>query len=168
MEQPKIINNRIFYDDRGSFSPLSLFELGKNWKQSNVSVNPNKFTLRGLHFQTGETSQSKLIKVINGKILDFVVDLRGNIKSYNNCQFFEMKSGDELIVPRGFAHGFITLEDNTIVQYLVDNDYSPSTEGSLLWSSFSEIKSEILKIDDTFDVSKVIISEKDLVENYKF
>jgi dTDP-4-dehydrorhamnose 3,5-epimerase-like enzyme len=60
------------------------------------------------------------------------------------------------------------LEDNTIVQYLVDNDYSPSTEGSLLWSSFSEIKSEILKIDDTFDVSKVIISEKDLVENYKF
>ena len=114
MEQPRIINNRIFYDERGSFSPLSLFELDKEWKQSNISVNPKKFTLRGLHYQSGETAQAKLIKVINGRILDFVVDLRVPLRSYNNCQFFEMKSGDELIVPRGFAHGFITLEDNTV------------------------------------------------------
>jgi dTDP-4-dehydrorhamnose 3,5-epimerase len=74
-----------------------------------------------------------------------------------------MKGGDELIVPRGFAHGFITLEENIIVQYLVDNDYSPKTEGSLLWSSFSEIKNEILRLDSTFDESSIIISEKDLV-----
>jgi dTDP-4-dehydrorhamnose 3,5-epimerase len=163
MEQPRIINNRIFYDERGSFSPLSLFELDKEWKQSNISVNPKKFTLRGLHYQTGETSQAKLVKVINGRILDFVVDLRKPLRWYNNCQFFEMKGGDELIVPRGFAHGFITLEENTIVQYLVDNDYSPKTEGSLLWSSFSEIKNEILRLDSTFDESSIIISEKDLV-----
>jgi dTDP-4-dehydrorhamnose 3,5-epimerase len=163
MEQPRIINNRIFYDERGSFSPLSLFELDKEWKQSNISVNPKKFTLRGLHYQSGETSQAKLVKVINGRILDFVVDLRKSLRSYNNCQFFEMKGGDELIVPRGFAHGFITLEENTIVQYLVDNDYSPKTEGSLLWSSFSEIKNEILRLDSTFDESSIIISEKDLV-----
>jgi dTDP-4-dehydrorhamnose 3,5-epimerase len=163
MEQPRIINNRIFYDERGSFSPLSLFELDKEWKQSNISVNPKKFTLRGLHYQSEETAQAKLVKVINGKILDFVVDLRIPLRSYNNCQFFEMKGGDELIVPRGFAHGFITLEENTIVQYLVDNDYSPKTEGSLLWSSFSEIKNEILRLDSTFDESSIIISEKDLV-----
>ena len=94
MEQPRIINNRIFYDERGSFSPLSLFELDKEWKQSNISVNPKKFTLRGLHYQTGETSQTKLVKVINGKILDFVVDLRVPLRTYNNCQFFEMKGGD--------------------------------------------------------------------------
>jgi len=164
MEQPRILNNRIFYDERGSFSPLSLLELGKEWKQSNISVNPKKFTLRGLHYQTGETSQAKLVKVINGKILDFVVDLRIHLRPYNNCQFFEMKSGDELIVPRGFAHGFITLEENTVVQYLVDNDYSPNTEGSILWSSFSDIKKEILKLDSTFDISNIIISQKDLIE----
>ena len=163
MEQPRIINNRIFYDERGSFSPLSLFELDKKWKQSNISVNPKKFTLRGLHYQSGETSQAKLVKVINGRILDFVVDLRVPLRPYNNCQFFEMKGGDELIVPRGFAHGFITLEENTVVQYLVDNDYSPKTEGSLLWSSFPDIKNEILRIDSTFDESSIIISEKDLV-----
>ena len=164
MEQPRIINNRIFYDERGSFSPLSLFELDKEWKQSNISMNPKKFTLRGLHYQTGETSQAKLVKVINGRILDFVLDLRIPLKSYNNCQFFEMKVGDELIVPKGFAHGFITLEENTVVQYLVDNDYNPKTEGSLLWSSFSEIKNEILRLDSTFDISNIIISQKDLVE----
>jgi dTDP-4-dehydrorhamnose 3,5-epimerase len=164
MEEPRIINNRIFYDERGSFSPLSLFELDKEWKQSNISVNPKKFTLRGLHYQSGETAQAKLIKVINGRILDFVVDLRVPFRSYDNCQFFEMKSGDELIVPRGFAHGFITLEDNTVVQYLVDNDYNPKTEGSLLWSSFPEIKNEILKLDGTFDISNIIISQKDLIE----
>ena len=163
MEEPRIINNRIFYDERGSFSPLSLFELDKQWKQSNISVNPKKFTLRGLHYQSGETAQAKLIKVINGRILDFVVDLRIPLISYNNCQFFEMKGGDELIVPRGFAHGFITLEDNTVVQYLVDNDYSPNNEGSLLWSSLPDIKKEILKLDSTFDISSVIISKKDLV-----
>ena len=164
MEQPRIINNRIFYDERGSFSPLSLFELDKEWKQSNISVNPKKFTLRGLHYQSGETAQAKLIKVINGRILDFVVDLRVPFRSYDNCQFFEMKSGDELIVPRGFAHGFITLEENTVVQYLVDNDYNPNTEGSLLWSSFPEIKNETLRLDSTFDISNIIISQKDLVE----
>ena len=164
MEEPRIINNRIFYDERGSFSPLSLFELDKEWKQSNISVNPKKFTLRGLHYQSEETAQAKLIKVINGRILDFVVDLRVPRRSYNNCQFFEMKGGDELIVPRGFAHGFITLEENTVVQYLVDNDYNPNTEGSLLWSSFPEIKNETLRLDSTFDISNIIISQKDLVE----
>jgi dTDP-4-dehydrorhamnose 3,5-epimerase len=164
MEEPRINNNRIFYDERGSFSPLLLFELDKEWKQSNISVNPKKFTLRGLHYQSEETAQAKLIKVINGRILDFVVDLRVPLILYNKCQFFEMNEGDELIVPRGFAHGFITLEENTVVQYLVDNYYNPKTEGSLLWSSFPEIKNEILKLDGTFDESNVIISVKDLFD----
>lgn len=163
IEQPRIIKNNIFYDDRGSFSPLSLFELETEWIQSNISVNTKKFTLRGLHYQKGQFAQSKLIKVINGRILDFVVDLSEPVKSYNNCQFFDMKSGDELIVPKGFAHGFITLEDNTIVQYLVDNEYNPKSEGSLLWSTFPEIRNEIYKLDNTFDVSMVTISKKDMM-----
>ena len=70
----------------------------------------------------------------------------------------------QLWIPEGFAHGFITLEENTVVQYLVDNDYNPNTEGSLLWSSFPEIKNETLRLDSTFDISNIIISQKDLVE----
>ena len=163
MEQPRIINNRIFYDERGSFSPLSLFELDKEWKQSNISVNPKKFTLRGLHYQSGETAQAKLVKVINGRILDFVVDLRVHLRPYNNCQFFEMNGGDELIVPRGFAHGFITLEENTIVQYLVDNDYSPENEGVKVWTDYPEIEKKIKELDSFFGKDLVVIHDKDLV-----
>jgi dTDP-4-dehydrorhamnose 3,5-epimerase-like enzyme len=74
-----------------------LFELDKEWKQSNISVNPKKFTLRGLHYQSGETAQAKLIKVINGRILDFVMDLRIPLRTYNNCQFFDMMTSITVI-----------------------------------------------------------------------
>ena len=164
MERVHFIENRAFRDNRGVFCPLDLSKLDKNWIQSNISVNPKKFTLRGLHFQKNEYAQAKLIKVISGRILDFVVDLRTVSDDYNKVFFFDIKEGDEIYVPRYFAHGFITIQENTIVQYLVDNDYNPKTEGSLLWSSFPEIKNEILKLDSTFDISNIIISEKDLVE----
>jgi dTDP-4-dehydrorhamnose 3,5-epimerase len=162
MEFAKKIKNNIFYDNRGSFSPLSLKILEKDWVQSNISVNPNKWTLRGLHFQKGEYSQAKLIKVIHGRILDFVLDMR--IHDNKGLEFFEMKHGDEIFVPREYAHGFITLEENTIVQYLVDNDYQPQSEGSLVWSNFPKITETILKIDPNFDEKLVVISDKDLVE----
>jgi len=163
MEIAKKIKNNIFFDNRGSFSPLSLELLNKNWLQSNISFNPKKFTLRGLHFQKGEFAQAKLIKVINGKILDFVYDMR---KDFNDgtINFFEMNEGDELIVPRGYAHGFITLEDNTVVQYLVDNDYNPNAEGCLVWTGFPEIEKEIKNLDTTFYKDLLIISDKDLYE----
>lgn len=162
MEIAHKIKTNIFLDERGSFSPLSLKLLEKDWVQSNVSVNPKKWTLRGLHFQKGAYTQAKLIKVIHGKILDFVFDMR--IGGGEDLQFFEMGPGDEIFVPRDYAHGFITLEENTVVQYLVDNDYNPQSEGSLVWSNFPEITKEILKIDSSFNKDLVIISEKDLVE----
>jgi dTDP-4-dehydrorhamnose 3,5-epimerase len=162
MEKAIRIKKNIFFDDRGSFSPLSLKELDKVWAQSNISVNPNKWTLRGLHFQKGLLAQAKLIKVINGKILDFVLDMREGFN--NNIEFFEMNSGDEIFVPKGFAHGFITLENNTIVQYLVDNKYDPPSEGSLVWSNFPVIEEEIKLLDPDFNKEMIIISDKDLVE----
>lgn len=162
MEKAHKIKNNIFLDNRGSFSPLSLKVLDKDWVQSNVSVNPKKWTLRGLHFQKGVYSQAKLIKVIQGRILDFVLDMR--IDGGEDLQFFEMCPGDEVYVPREYAHGFITLEENTVVQYLVDNDYHPQSEGSLVWSSFPEITKEISKIDSSFNKDSVIISDKDLIE----
>jgi len=162
MEKAHRIKNNIFLDNRGSFSPLSLKTLDKDWVQSNVSVNPNKWTLRGLHFQKGAYSQAKLIKVIHGRILDFVLDM--GVDGNEDLQFFEMSHGDEIYVPRDYAHGFITLEENTIVQYLVDNDYHPQSEGSLVWSSFPEITKKMLKIDRSFDGGLIVISDKDLVE----
>lgn len=162
MEVAHKIKTNIFLDDRGSFSPLSLKVLEKDWLQSNVSVNPKKWTLRGLHFQKNLYAQAKLIKVINGKILDFVLNM--DVDGDEDLQFFEMNPGDEIFVPRGYAHGFITLEENTVVQYLVDNEYNPQSEGSLVWSSFPEITEEILKIDPTFNKEDVVISDKDLIE----
>jgi len=164
MEKAKFIENKIFKDKRGTFSPLDLAKLDKNWVQSNISTNPQKFTLRGLHFQKNEYAQAKLIKVISGKILDFVVDLRTVSEDYEKVFFFEMNEGDEVYVPRYFAHGFITLQKDTVVQYLVDNDYSPENEGVVVWTKYPEIEREIKKLDLTFDSSLIIIENKDLVE----
>lgn len=158
------IENKIFKDKRGTFSPLDLTKLDKNWVQSNISVNPRKYTLRGLHFQKNEYAQAKLIKVISGKILDFVVDLRMVSEDYNKIFFFELNEGDELLVPRYFAHGFITTEENTVVQYLVDNDYSPDHEGVKVWSNYPEIKYKMKEIDPFFGEELVVIADKDLIE----
>lgn len=164
MEKAHFIENRIFRDKRGTFSPLDLSKLDKNWVQSNISTNPQKFTLRGLHFQKNEYAQAKLIKVISGKILDFVVDLRTVSEDYEKVFFFEMSEGDEVYVPRYFAHGFITLEKDTVVQYLVDNDYSPENEGVVVWTTYPEIEREIKKLDLSFNSNLIIIENKDLVE----
>ena len=159
-----IVDNKIFRDKRGTFSPLELDKTGRNWVQSNISVNPRKYTLRGLHFQKNEYAQAKLIKVISGKILDFVVDMRMVSDDYNKIFFFEMNEGDELFVPRYFAHGFITLEENSVVQYLVDNDYSPENEGVKVWTDYPEIIREIKKYNEWFLEEFVVIADKDLIE----
>ena len=164
MEKAHFIENKVFVDKRGTFSPLDLSKLDKNWVQSNVSVNPRKYTLRGLHFQKNEYAQAKLIKVISGKILDFVVDLRMISEDYNKIFFFEMNEGDEVYVPRYFAHGFITLEENSIVQYLVDNDYSPENEGVKVWTNYPEIIREVQKYSEWFLPEFVVIADKDLEE----
>ena len=83
---------------------------------------------------------------------------------YNKIFFFELNEGDELLVPRYFAHGFITTEDNTVVQYLVDNDYSPENEGVKVWTNYPEIKNEIKKIDPLFSEKLIVIADKDLQE----
>ena len=159
---------KVFPDNRGIFAPLSLKIGGLDWIQSNIIVNPKKYTLRGLHFQVGEFAQTKLIKVINGEILDFIVDIREGTNNYMMLYMYHMESGDELLVPKGFAHGFITLRDDTIVQYLVDNDYSPESEGSIVWTNFKQIKIKIENLVGNFDENDITISDKDLVtKNFK-
>jgi dTDP-4-dehydrorhamnose 3,5-epimerase len=164
MEKATLIYNPCFADNRGVFAPLPLVFgedkieiLRKDWVQSNISYNPNKFTFRGMHLQEGPYAQAKLVKVVNGSIIDFVVDLRPKSPDYLKVQEFIVTSGSEVYVPRGFAHGFITTEDNTVVQYLVDNQYNKESERSILWSSFPEIRKLIKEqhVDP-------IISDKDL------
>lgn len=167
MEEGLLIHNSVFEDSRGIFAPLplkfgegKLSVLRKNWIQSNISVNPKKFTFRGLHFQVGEFAQSKLVKVIAGKIIDFIVDIRPNSPNYLKPYEFIVEPNYELFVPKGFAHGFITTEDNTVVQYLVDNDYSPSNEGSIFWVDFEIVKQTVERV---IGDNELIISTKDLV-----
>jgi dTDP-4-dehydrorhamnose 3,5-epimerase len=167
MEQPILRQQNVFEDNRGKFIPLHLKnngEFNREWVQSNISTNPKKYTLRGLHFQVSEYAQSKLIKVIDGKILDIVVDIRKGQETFMSLYMFEMTPGDELLIPKGFAHGFITLEENSIIQYLVDNEYSPENEGSIVWVKFSEIMGKLMEITNgDFNHSKLTISEKDLI-----
>jgi dTDP-4-dehydrorhamnose 3,5-epimerase len=170
MEKSLLIYDPVFKDNRGTFAPLTLkFKDGnhpyliKEWLQSNISVNPKKYTLRGLHYQSGEYAQTKLVKVITGNIIDFVVDLRKDSEDYGKCFVYEVNSEYELYVPKGFAHGFITTEDNTVVQYLVDEKYSQPDEGSILWSSVPDIIEGINKYIKYFNEENILISDKDKV-----
>jgi len=160
MEISKFKNNPVFVDHRGTFAPLSLNSEGKNWLQSNISFNPEIYTLRGLHFQVGEKAQAKLIKVITGSIIDFIVDIREDSPDYMKLYHYFMNPGDELLVPRGFAHGFITTSFNTIVQYLVDNDYSPESEGSIYWKEVDGLY-DILNSYVLSDI--IVMSDKDYI-----
>ena len=162
MENPLKLKSPVFEDHRGIFSPSTIRHshkshlfLRKDWTQTNLSINKEALTFRGLHFQ--ETfPQSKLIKVIQGSIIDFAVDLRS--PEFGSVYKWKLEVGDSVYIPKGFAHGFITREPNTIVEYLVDEDYYPSLERSVNWKSVSEVAIEILDLIINEDV---IISEKD-------
>ena len=136
--KPHISKTSVYQDDRGLFFPM---QLDSKWLQSNVSIS-QKWTFRGLHHQLGETAQSKFITVIKGSIVDFLVDLRKS--SFEQAYFFKLVQGDQVYVPKGFAHGFLALEENTIIQYLVDKPYSPQTETSFDWKSNLTVKELVL------------------------
>lgn len=168
MEQPILIYNGVYKDHRGEFAPLPLIfdegklpQLRKTWVQSNISYNNKKWTFRGMHYQDGEYAQTKLVKVIHGEILDFFIDLRPDSVTFGHCKFEVVKPNYELYVPKGFAHGFITTEDNTVVQYLVDNRYFPDSEGSILWSSIPYIVNSFEEYLVDFNPNDIIISHKD-------
>ena len=114
--------------------------------------------LRGLHLQTGDDAQAKLVRVLSGKVLDVAVDVRPNSETYGQHVSFELSAENkkQLFVPRGFAHGFVVLSETAEFFYKVDNNYSPQSESGLL---FNDPK---LGIDWKIDADKLIIAEKDL------
>ncbi|EDH7384205.1 dTDP-4-dehydrorhamnose 3,5-epimerase, partial [Campylobacter coli] len=117
-----------------------------------------KNTIRGLHYQMHPFAQTKLINVIRGRILDVIVDLRKDSPTFLEHIKITVRAEDNILlfVPRGFAHGFIALEDFTKVSYMVDNFYNPKSERGILYNDPQ------LKIDWGVNDSEVLISDKDL------
>jgi len=113
--------------------------LKNGWVQENQSLSKEIYTLRGLHFQLPPYCEAKLIRVLRGKILDVYVDLRKGSQTFGKWGSAEISShqNNMLLIPRGFAHGFLTLEENTEVCYKVDNFYSPEYEQGIIWNDDS-------------------------------
>jgi dTDP-4-dehydrorhamnose 3,5-epimerase len=157
-----VITPRVFDDPRGyffeSYSKKSFIEAGitDDFVQSNQSLS-QKGVLRGLHFQAPPHAQSKLVRVIQGSVLDVAVDVRKNSPTYG--QHFSIVLSAEnkkmFYVPLGFAHGFLTLEDNTIFSYKCGNYYNKASEQGILWNDTT------LNID--WGIDDPILSEKDMV-----
>lgn len=140
LEDCYIIEPDRFGDDRGYFSPYFIREnispLGfGDVVQANRSKS-SKGVVRGLHFQKDPKCQAKIVEVISGAAIDVVVDMREDSKTFGKSieVLLTPDNNRQLLVPRGFAHGFVSLEDNTIFQYLIDNDYAPELEGGILWN----------------------------------
>ena len=135
-----IINPIVFYDERGSFfESFKDNEFEKKLKckfvQDNEVFSEKVNTLRGLHYQI-ENSQAKLIHVVSGAIKDVIVDVRVNSKTFGESYSVNLnhKNHKMLFIPRGFAHGYLVLENNTIVQYKCTNYYNPESEYGIRWN----------------------------------
>jgi len=166
IEDVIIIEPKVHGDDRGYF--VETFRADKleeflgykiNFCQDNESKS-SKGVLRGLHYQLAPYAQTKLVRVIHGKVLDVAVDIRKGSPTFGEHVAVELSSENkrQLLVPRGFAHAFIVLEDNTIFVYKVDNYYSPECDRGILFSD------EELGIDWILDKDEIKLSEKDKIQ----
>ena len=159
----RLIEPKRFGDARGYFCEtfkLSEFEshIGKvEFVQDNESLS-TRGVLRGLHFQRGEWSQAKLVRVSQGRVLDVAVDLRGGSPTYGQHVAVELSrdNGRQMFIPRGFAHGFVVLSDEAQFQYKVDNVYAPQSEATLRFDD------PALGIDWPIAKEEMKLSEKDL------
>lgn len=156
-----IIEPQIFKDSRGAFfeswnaKKFKQLGISEDFVQDNQSVS-SKGVLRGLHFQNPPYAQAKLVRVIEGSVLDVAVDLRKNSPTYGMhvSVILSEQNNKSFFIPKGFAHGFLSLEDNTVFNYKCSDYYNKESEGSLLWND------EDLKID--WQIDNPLISEKDL------
>ncbi len=137
-----LITPRRFSDARGWFSEswnagrMAKAGLGLTFVQDNHSFSALKGTLRGLHFQSPPHAQDKLIRCTRGRILDVAVDYRKGSPSFGKWEGFELsaENGRQLLVPKGFLHGFLTLVDDTEVQYKCSDIYAPECDGNIRWN----------------------------------
>lgn len=156
-----ILKPQVFRDNRGYFfesynyQKFTQFDLNFLFVQDNESES-QKNVVRGLHFQNPPFAQGKLVRVIKGAVLDVALDLRKNSPTYGKWEAVELTEQNKWMywIPPGFAHGFATLEDNTIFSYKCTNVYNKESEGHLLWNDPD------LNID--WKIKNPILSEKDL------
>lgn len=157
-----ILEPKVFGDNRGwfmeSWSEKKMEDAGLhyNFIQDNHSFSAQKGTLRGLHFQKGEAAQAKLVRCAKGAVLDVAVDMRIGSPTYKKWVAVELSAENyrQLLIPRGFLHGFVTLTDDVEFLYKADNLYSPENDRNILWND-PEIGVE-------WNVTNPIISDKDL------
>ena len=160
-----ILEPQIFEDNRGVF-----FEVFKKKKlsdflgyevdfvQENKSIS-KKNVLRGLHFQKGDGAQAKLVSVQKGEVVDVIVDIRPDSVTFGEHIKVHISdvNNKSVFIPKGMAHGFVTLTDYVVFTYLCDNYYNPQMESGILYNDFD------LAIDWGYSSSELIVSEKDLI-----
>ena len=157
-----IIEPKVFTDQRGYFSETYRRKeftekvSDTHFVQDNESYS-TRGVLRGLHFQKEPFAQAKLVRTVMGEVLDVAVDLRKGSPTFGKHSAIRLSGNNkrQLFIPRGFAHGFIVLSDDAILQYKCDNYYAPDHEGALLWNDPE------LEIDWILPEEEIILSEKD-------
>lgn len=156
-----IIEPKVFGDNRGwfmeSWSQKKMEEVGLhyNFVQDNHSFSSIKGTLRGLHFQKGKHSQAKLVRCSKGAVLDVAVDLREGSPTYKKWFSVELSAENkkQFLIPRGFAHGFLTLTDEVEFLYKTDNYYNYESDRNIIWND--------KEINVNWEIEEPILSEKD-------
>ena len=164
IEGVEVIEPNVFEDDRGYFfETYNYEEFNKNgitdvFVQDNQSKS-QKDVLRGLHFQKPPYAQAKLVRVVQGSVLDVAVDLRKDSKTYGKYSSVVLSAENKkmFFIPAGFAHGFLTLEDNTIFSYKCSNVYHSASEDAILWND------KDINVD--WGIDQPILSEKDIQAN---
>lgn len=158
-----IIEPNIIQDERGyfmeSFNEQTFQEaIGQNVRfvQDNQSFS-TKGVLRGLHYQTGEHAQAKLVRVLQGEVLDVAVDIRPESETFGQYEAVVLSAENQtqFFIPRGFAHGFLVLSETATFFYKCDNFYNKASEGGIIYNDLT------IGIDWNFDIKKLIVSEKD-------
>lgn len=159
-----VFEPKVWGDDRGYFYESYNLNSFKEAGIDNVFVQDNQArstfgVLRGLHYQLGEHAQAKLVRVIEGAVLDVVVDLREGSPTYGKSYSIELSAENkkQLFVPRGFAHGYVVLSETAEFFYKCDNFYNKASEGGLIYNDPQ------LEIDWRIDLDKAVLSEKDLI-----
>lgn len=157
-----ILIPKVFGDHRGffmeSWSRRTMEEAGLyyDFVQDNHSLSTVKGTLRGIHFQKGDKAQAKLVRCVRGAVLDVAVDLRHDSPTYKQWVGVELSEENkkQLLIPRGFGHGFVTLTDHVEFLYKADNYYAPEADGGIRWNDPD--------IGVDWGISEPILSEKDI------
>lgn len=167
IEDLYILEPQIFNDNRGyffeSYNQQKLEDAGLRYAFIQDNQSKSSYgTIRGLHFQKGEFAQAKLVRVLEGTVLDVAVDLRKGSKTYGKHFAVELSAENnlQLMIPRGFAHGFSVLTPTAVFAYKCDNVYNKASEGGLRYNDPE------LNIDWKIPLDKAIVSEKDMVQPF--